>query len=294
MRSRSQVPILVTGVPRSGTTWLARWLADGSHMALPGREPMNPKRGSYALGGTLSGWVRLTSFTPSQRRRVRLAYRGWNPLVYSRYGHRQVAAALPWRRLIIKDPFALLSMPALREVTGAHPVLIYRHPGAVLASYRRMGWTPDLGELRAVMEDARRDGIDLPDIPPVSETSPEAMGYFWRTLHEVALTDVERAGIDITIVAHAELATSGEPGGRRLAEHLGVTWTPDMAAELARESQVAPPVMDTVALHQFDRSPLAVAEAWRGQVDPEEVRTLEAIATTMWRRLEAHRLPLAP
>ena len=59
-------PILVTGVPRSGTTWLARWLAAGAGMALPGREPMNPHGRSYALAGTLTGWVRLSEPTPRQ------------------------------------------------------------------------------------------------------------------------------------------------------------------------------------------------------------------------------------
>ena len=58
-------PILVTGVPRSGTTWLARLLAGSPGTALAGREPMNPRGRQYALGGTLTGWARLSDLTPA-------------------------------------------------------------------------------------------------------------------------------------------------------------------------------------------------------------------------------------
>ena len=47
-------PILVTGVPRSGNTWLARLLATSPGTAMAGREPMNPRGRQYALGGTLT------------------------------------------------------------------------------------------------------------------------------------------------------------------------------------------------------------------------------------------------
>ena len=52
---RRPPPILVTGVPRSGTTWLARWLARGGGMALTGREPMNPEATSTDLRGPSTG-----------------------------------------------------------------------------------------------------------------------------------------------------------------------------------------------------------------------------------------------
>ena len=61
-------PILVTGVPRSGTTWLARQLANASGSSMTGREPMNPHGKQYALGGTIDAWARIVDPTPKQRR----------------------------------------------------------------------------------------------------------------------------------------------------------------------------------------------------------------------------------
>jgi hypothetical protein len=289
----SRQPILVTGVPRSGTTWLARWLAGAPGVALPGRELMTPGKDTYALAGTLDGWARLTELSARQRRALTLAYRGLNPLVYSRrYGTRHWSAPLPTTRLVVKDPFALLSMPVVVRHTGALPVLVYRHPGAVLTSYRRMGWTPDLAELQAIVEQARTEGLDLPDLPAEGTTGPaEAMGRFWATLHELALADITDAGVPIVVVAHHELAGSGPAGGRLLAERLGLGWTAGMERELAKESDGD--AGSPSSLHNFDRAPAVVAQAWRAKLDSQEIADIERVTETTRARLDELRLPLS-
>ncbi len=233
---RRPPPILVTGVPRSGTTWLARWLARGGGMALTGREPMNPRGNQYGLAGTIDGWVRITQPRQRQVRALRRTYSGVSPWAYSRYGTRRWAAALPWTRLVVKDPFALLSIPFVAHHTGAQPVLIFRHPGAVLVSYRRMGWQPDLAELRAVVEElSQNSAMELPSLPPrLDAGTAEAMGYFWACLHEIALTDAVATGTDLLVVAHHELATAQVPEARRFAGRLSVRWTSAMEGELHR------------------------------------------------------------
>ena len=284
-------PILVTGVPRSGTTWLARLLAGAPGTALAGREPMNPRGRQYALGGSLPGWARLDELTAGQRRRLRLAYRGWNPWVYSRYGSRQWAGPLPRTRLVVKDPFAMLSIPAVVAATGSVPVLVHRHPGAVLASYRRMGWRPDLGELKAVVDVGNvPPDLVLPVVPdPADASEAEAMGVFWSVLHEIALADVAAAGTPLVVVSHQELAAGGAPAGRELAAALGLTWTAAMAAELSKEAGGA---ASQERLHNFDRAPAQVAEEWRSRLTSDEIEAIEAVTDGTMRKLEAVRLPL--
>lgn len=284
-------PILVTGVPRSGTTWLARLLATSPGAAMAGREPMNPRGRQYALGGTLDGWARLTEPTRRQQLLLRSAYRGLNPFVYSRFGMRQWAGPLPRTRLVVKDPYAMLSTPAVASATGAVPVLVYRHPGAVLSSYRRVGWTPRLDEVARIVETARADGggADLPTIPaPGQVSSAEEIGLFWAALHELALADAADAGT--VIVSHPELATGGAGAGQVLAERLGLTWSPAMAAELSKESSGHSAT--TGQLHNFDRSPAAVAEEWRTRLDDEEIRLVERVSADTLARLDEARLHL--
>ena len=284
-------PILVTGMPRSGTTWLARLLAKSPGTALPGREPMNPRDRQYALGKTLHGWVRLTELTPRQRFLLSSAYRGWNPFVYSRFGSRQWAGPLPRTRLVIKDPYAMLSMPTVARATGAMPVLVYRHPGAILASFRRLEWRPRLGELARIVEAARvsEPDLTLPQLPAPGEASPaEEIGIFWSVLHEFALADA--ATCDAVVVSHSELAGGATAAGRVLATRLGLAWSPAMAAELSKKSSGG--VVDAARLHNLDRAPAAVAEEWRSKLPDSEIELVEQVGAKTLAKVESARIPL--
>jgi Sulfotransferase family len=312
--------ILVTGMPRSGTTWLARLLATADGVALTGREPMNPRGRQYALAGTLPGWTRLRTPTDAQRRALRRSHRGLTPLVYSRYGRRQWAAPLPWTRIVVKDPFAMLSMPAVVASTGATPVLVYRHPAAALASYRRMGWEPDLAELQPLARAHQAEGHPEPlrarDLPRPGEVpEPEAMGRFWAALYTMALSDADRTP-GLLVVSHEEMAGGGEPAARALFEALGLRWSAATSAELTgREPtpSTAGPAVDagpagrpgaddlsdaaeaTSRLHRaLDRDPSSVARSWRSAVSAEELAAIEAVTEDVRGRLDEIRLRLTP
>ena len=288
-------PVLVTGMPRSGTTWLARLLATAPGTALAGREPMNPRGRQYALAGTLPGWAELTTLSRRQERALRRAYRGRSPWVFSRYGRRQWAAPLPWTRLVMKDPFAMLSAPAVIRTTGATAVLLYRHPGAALASYRRMGWQPDLDELRPIMQrhqeshDGRGGGTRLP-LPGDAEPA-EAMGCFWSALYEIALDHAGEAP-GLLIVSHEELAAGGLPAARRLFAALGLRWGTGTEAELLRESAGSGSASASAGLHDFARSPRDVAGAWRAQLGDGELERVEAVTADVRARLHEARFVL--
>lgn len=295
--------VLVTGMPRSGTTWLARLLATAHGTALAGREPMNPRGRQYALAGTLPGWARLVEPDGRQRRALRRSYAGLNPLVYSRYGRRQWAAPLPWTRLVVKDPFAMLSMPAVVATTGAVPVLLYRHPAAALASYRRMGWQPDLAELAPVVRAHQREGhgsLAAADLPAEGEgAEPEAMGRFWAALYAMALTDLGAAR-GAVVVSHEEVAGGGAEAARRLFDALGLTWTDATDAELVTAGAARPGGSEGMVaasgsaqgtrLHQFDRDPATVATSWRSVIAPDEVDLIDSVTADVRARLDAVRL----
>jgi hypothetical protein len=281
--------VLVTGVPRSGTTWLARELAGSPGTSLTGREPMNPRGHQYGLGGSLHGWSRLTVLTRRQRLVLLSAYRGLNPFVYSRYGHRQWAAPWPGTRVVVKDPFALLSIPAVRSATGAVPVLIYRHPAAVLASYRRMGWTADLDEVAAALGQT-----PTPCPEQFQETSGAddawAMAQFWSLLHAQALEDL--AALDVgVIVSHEAVATGGAAAMRTLFERLGLAWDPSAAS--ARPADGERRAADPQALHNLDRAPETVASSWRSRVSPEELEIVELAAGPTLREMEERSMELS-
>ena len=285
----SAAPVLVTGLPRSGTTWLARELTRAPGVALAGREPMNPRGRQFALGGTLDGWSRLREVTPQQRRTLQRVYRGLEPRVYSRYGVRQWSAGLPGTRLVVKDPFALLSVPVVAEVTGAVPVVLFRHPAALFQSYRRMGWTPAVAELR-------RLGLTAPDVaPPDADTDPlTAMAWFWGAAYSTVLQDLQDVPRAL-LVDHAELANGGDEA---LVALLGACGIPgDRLSDvpgtaLADRLRAAGRRGEKPTLHNFSRSAADVTEGWRGTLSAEEAARMEELTAQTWAALRSSRLDL--
>jgi hypothetical protein len=292
-------PILVTGVPRSGTTWLARLVATAPGTALTGREPMNPRGRQYALGGTLTGWTRLTDPTPRQRLALRATYRGLNPRTYGRYGRGQWRAPLPGVRVVVKDPFAMLSAPIIEELTGARTVQVFRHPGAVLASYRRMGWRADLAEISGLLAD---DDVNHGELVrslwcsgPDSLSETEQMGVFWSVLSTVMLADLDRAPGTV-LVSHHELATGGMAAAGSLFASLGLRTSAATEEEMASQSdrgRATGSADGGGGLHRLDRDPAEVAASWRRHLSPEDVSRIEEIAGPALARLTAARLVLA-
>jgi hypothetical protein len=288
--ARHRRPLLVTGAPRSGTTWLARQLAGASGCAMTGREPMNPKPGQYRLAGTLDAWARLDEPTARQRSALRLAYAGLTPRVYGKYGHRQWAAPWPGTRTVVKDPFAVLSVEGVVRETSALPVLVYRHPAAVLASYRRMRWLPDVAEVANAL--ARYDGVP----PPPADGSggdTEAMAWFWSALNTVALRDLARLE-EAVVVSHEELAAGGAQALRALFDACGVVG-PTSGAAPASGGPAAGELEEArgEVLHRLDRPPDQVATAWRASVGADELAVLEELAGPTHAALQEVRLRLS-
>jgi hypothetical protein len=267
-------PILVTGVPRSGTTWLARLLAGSPHASMPGREPMNPRGRQFALGGALDAWVRRETFAPHEAAVLRRCYAGREPRTWSRFGIRQWAAALPGTRVVVKDPFALLSIAAVHRTADALPVLLYRHPGAVLASYRRMGWVADVDEM-----------VALGAPKPAGEGDLPAMAAMWSWCHTIALQDLDQIGAG-HVVSHHAMTVGGIDAHRDLCALLDLEPPRSVGEKAAADTR-----RDGV-LHDFDRSSTAIEEGWRSDVSNEEMARIEELTAPLLAELDERQAPL--
>lgn len=253
---------------------------------MPGREPMNPHAGQFRLAGTLQAWSQLDEPTGRQRRALWRSYRGLEPRTYGRLGVRSWAAPLPWTTVVVKDPFALLALPTVIATTKARPVLVFRHPAAVLASYRRMGWTPDVAEIVAVEPSsaARAPGDEADDV--------DRMAFFWSACHQIALRPAPGGGT-IVCVSHEELTRGGEPAVRRLYEACGLTFG-DRAALDVRSwtSRRAAASTSADPLHVLDRSPEHAGSAWKDAVSPQHLERLEAATRPVRKLLHQRSLAL--
>jgi hypothetical protein len=244
-----------------------------------GREPMNPRAGQFALGGTCRSWVRMERAGRLQSRTLRRAYAGLVLRTYGRLGVRQWSALLPGTRVVVKDPFALLSLKAVVLATGAVPVVVYRSAASVLASYRRMGWQADVEEF-----------VALGAPPPGADGDLAAMAAFWSWGYRTALDDT----VDLAralVVSHSELTAGGSAAEAALGRALGLESSPRRrpAAPRATGSRAA-----EKQLHHFDRTPDQIMTGWRSYVSDEEVSLLDELTRDVWDELQLRRLRLTP
>jgi hypothetical protein len=189
---------------------------------------------------------------------------------------------------VVKDPFALLSLPLLSEVTDARPVVLFRHPAALLQSYRRMGWRPAVAEFLGL-------GLTSPTVaPPTADTDAvTAMAWFWSACYGTVLEDL-RAVTGALLVDHAELAKGGDSGLRTLLTACGIAVDrlsdapgTALADRLPTRARSPKPT-----LHNFSRSATDVTEGWRGTLSTEETRRMEELTGPTWSALREARLDL--
>ena len=148
-------PILVTGGPRSGTTWVGRMLA-----LAPGvdylHEPFNPHMPAGYAGGVFDRHLvyvcaeNEAAYRPALERTLAFHYH-LGAAVRAVRSPRDVAriardegrltrARLRHSRPLVKDPIAFFSAEWLADTFGMGVVVLVRHPAAFVASFKRLGW----------------------------------------------------------------------------------------------------------------------------------------------------------
>lgn len=149
--TRIEKPILVTGIIRSGTTWVGKVLCHA-----PGtiylHEPTNPASPWNAairtpiqhfylheqFGGVYQKlFAQLLSLEPRVQGKWLIDHAQWLADYIQRRRSEQGRESL---RGLIKDPTAIFSTPWMVRNLRVEPIVVLRHPLAIVKSLLRLGW----------------------------------------------------------------------------------------------------------------------------------------------------------
>jgi hypothetical protein len=250
-------PIVVTGMARCGTSWVGKLLQAGGGLTYI-NEPLNPRHPPGGSPGVLNasverhyqyisednedGWLaafddtlRLRYHVVAELRRNRSPY---DLARMAKYTTGFLAGRLLGRRALLDDPYALLASEWLANQQGCRVVVVVRDPVAMVASWKRLGWTTDLGELLH-QPDLMRDWLEpfRRELETVSASGDvvDRVALLWRLLYLVA-AEYERRCPAIHVVRYEDLATEPVACFGELYATLGLDFDERAEAEVVRST----------------------------------------------------------
>jgi len=237
-------PVLVTGLPRTGTSWTGRMLTASGELVYV-NEPLNPEHPPGHSPGVLDAVVghrfqyicpdNERAWLPAFTRTVALRYgflaelrRNRSPYDLARmirHGTAFTLGRLGGRRALLDDPFALFSAGWFADRLDCRVIILLRDPVAFVGSWQRLGWTVYFHEL---LEQPllMRDHPHLEMLRPLvgSQDRVAKAVALWRAAGTTAADLAERHP-GIMLARYEDLAREPLAGFRRLYEWAGLTWT---------------------------------------------------------------------
>jgi hypothetical protein len=285
-----RAPILVTGINRSGTTWVGRTLAHAPGVGMI-YEPFNPGHRRGIFRAEVPHWFTYADAAPppgltadlrrtlafryshaAELRRLRsLRDAGRMARDAARFASHRARGSRP----LMKDPIAVLAAPWLAREFGMQVVVMIRHPGAYAASLRRLGWTHDFShfldqpglvddlvpELRADIEEFARRPPDVVD----------QAALLWDIVYRV-VDRYRAAHPDWIYVRHEDLSTSPADGFMSMCGRLGIEYSAGVDRYVAETTSASNPAeAGEGVVHALRRHSAASVRTWHERLTGEEI-----------------------
>jgi hypothetical protein len=295
-------PILVTGMPRSGTTWVGQMLAAGGEVMYlseplnqlhPGifrlrvRQPYcyideeNESSFADAFADAAAARPRPVAeiFSVREAKDVgRVAVRSFD----------FVRARLRSRRILFKDPYAVFSADWFADRLGSDVVLVVRRPAAVVSSLKRLGWRAPLVEMRRQEALRKRWLVGFDHELEAAATRSElrrdliwSNTVLWLIVYGAVAryADTRR---NFIVVRHEDLSRDPEHGFAQLYQSLGLSYSARAIAHIRGATAAGNPREVTRRHpHRVRLDSGANLESWRRRLTPEEVKRIRSMTDAL-------------
>lgn len=260
MTSSDTRALLVTGLPRSGTSWVGKML-EASGEVVYVNEPLNPGHPPGRSPGVLDAEVshqfqyicrdNEADWLPAFQRTVQLRYGVRAELRRNRSAYDLARMAkyvsafrlgqARHRRALLDDPFAVLSAAWFAERLQCRTVILVREPTAFVGSWKRLGWAMHFHELLEqplLVRDHLHPYTDRMRAMVGSSDHLARTCLLWEMTYAIAAGIAEQYDA-VRLVRYEDLVASPLAAFEDLYRHMGVTWTPAARDSIRRATTAA-------------------------------------------------------
>lgn len=301
----SHKPILVTGSPRSGTSWAGGMLSQAPFVRYV-HEPFNISRRPCRCGIRFEYWFHYLSpqtrllfenhlkhtIFPSfsrialvnlvtevtQTRRIR-------PL--SKY----LQSYLSYR-VLVKDPLALFSAEKLANLFGMDVIVLIRHPAAIVNSYKALNWTHPfshfLSQTELMEEHLFPFRNEIEDFVKKDYDIIDQISLLWKLIHYVVLKFQETHS-DWVFVRYEDLAFDPIESYRTICRRISLPFSKRLQTTI-QAHRLQNQRSDTTRPYATKKDPYEVVSKWKKSLTPEEIsrirRRVDSISSAFYSEQE--------
>lgn len=283
-------PILVTGAHRTGTTWVGRVLSSSSSVTYIS-EPLHVQHSMGVLAAPVQHWYTYICeenedvFLHAYQDMLRFRYRSWASIQeldswkrFLKMGRDQIVffrAKLLDHLPLIKDPFAVFSVPWFSRKLNSRNVICVRHPLAFVSSLKRLGWSFDFNHLLdqpLLMRDHLDKFRDRMVFMGTREEDIVGQGILlWEMIYSVVANYREEVE-ECFIFRHEDLSLQPYINFSNMFEQLGLEFTDQIVQKIMETTQRGnPQQLPSGNEHAVQLDSRANLKNWENRLTTSEV-----------------------
>jgi hypothetical protein len=180
---------------------------------------------------------------------------------------------------LLKDPFAVFSLPWFIERLNCRVVVTVRHPAGFASSLKRLNWPFDFKDLlnqpmlmRDHLEPFRADMERMPADDVLGQSA-----LLWRMVYRVVHATVERFP-SVIVLRHEDLSRDPQTGYAQAYESLGLAYT-DKVQETIRTSSSSenPAELSRRKVHSVKLDSRANLDNWKKRLSADEISRIRGL-----------------
>lgn len=282
----SRKPILVTGSPRSGSTWVGRMIASAPAVRYI-HEPFNVSGRPCSCGTRFDYWFFYVTKENETYYRKHIGhilgsslnrFQLLNLITEMRVTRRlrllaNYARSFTATRPLVKDPLALCSAEWLASAFDMDIIVVIRHPAAFVNSYKRLNWSHPfshfLSQPLLIRDHLSPFEAEIGEFVNHTHDIVDRAALLWRLLHHI-IREYQQTHPDWCFVRHEDLSQDPLSGFRTIFDKLNLEFGDRVCHAIQKHSGPANPT-ESQDPYSIRLSSEQVTQKWKVGLTPQEI-----------------------